>query len=101
MKLFKTLSKKKLLLLNLFLFIYVATNLIGGERGLHSYFEKRNLEKNLLSNKNYLDLELTRFENKNYLLSKKIDLDYLDILYRDKLKLVKECDILIQLNNEN
>ena len=41
---FKT---KKLLLLNIVLSIYIVTNLIGGERGLVSYYEKKkNLKKN-------------------------------------------------------
>ena len=38
---------KKLLLLNILLTIYIATNLIGGERGLISYYEKDKIQKNL------------------------------------------------------
>ncbi len=97
MKFFKILTKKKFILLNLFLFVYIATNLIGGERGLMSYFDKKNLKNKLLSDKISLTNELIELENKNFLLSKKIDLDYLDILYRDKLKFVKEGEILIRL----
>ena len=97
MKFFKILTKKKFILLNLFLFVYIATNLIGGERGLMSYFDKKNLKNKLLSEKISLTNELIELENKNFLLSKKIDLDYLDILYRDKLKFVKEGEILIRL----
>jgi len=36
-------------------------------------------------------------ENKNQLLSKKNDLDYLDILYRDKLKFGNKDEIIIKL----
>ena len=36
---------RKLLLLNIVLFTYVATNLIGGERGLVSYLEKKKQRK--------------------------------------------------------
>jgi hypothetical protein len=40
----KIIRKKKILLLNLFLTLYIATNLIGGERGLVSFFEKKILK---------------------------------------------------------
>ena len=77
--------------------MYVIINLIGGERGLISYFEKKNIERSLMQkySKNINQLDIV--ENKNKLLSKTIDLDYLDILYRDKLKYGKKEEILIKL----
>ena len=51
MRLIKLLKTKKLILLNIFLTLYVGTNLIGGERGLISYFEKKNLEMKLSEKK--------------------------------------------------
>ena len=45
MRLFNFLTKKKLLLLNILLTIYIATNMIGGERGLVSYYEKEKKQK--------------------------------------------------------
>jgi hypothetical protein len=47
MKLIKIFKNRKLFLLNIFLTIYVATNFVGGERGLLSYIEKKNIEKKL------------------------------------------------------
>ena len=44
LKLFKI---KKILLLNIFLTLYVGINLIGGDRGLISFFEKKKLETKL------------------------------------------------------
>ena len=41
MRLIESFKKRKLLLLNVFLTLYVGINLIGGERGLASYFEKK------------------------------------------------------------
>ena len=41
--------------------------------------------------------ELENLEHKNELLSKNIDHDYLDILYRTKLKLGTKDEILIKL----
>tara|TARA_B100001996_G_C18533051_1_gene543856 strand:- start:546 stop:842 length:297 start_codon:yes stop_codon:yes gene_type:complete len=97
MKLIKLLKTKKLILLNIFLTLYVGTNLIGGERGLISYFEKKNLEKKLSQEKFELSNKLNKLENKNKLLSEKLDLDYLDTLYRQKLKFGKRDEILIKL----
>ena len=48
MRFIKILSKKKIFFLNIFLTLYVGINLIGGERGLLSYFEKKNIENNLI-----------------------------------------------------
>ena len=53
MRLFNFLTKKKLLLLNILLTLYIATNMIGGERGLISYYEKEKKQKNLFEKKIY------------------------------------------------
>ena len=97
MKLIKLLKTKKLILLNIFLTLYVGINLIGGERSLVSYFEKRNLEKKLNEKQIELSNKIDELENENRLLSEKIDLDYLDTLYRQKLKFGKRDEILIKL----
>jgi len=91
---FKT---KKLLLLNIVLTLYVSTNLIGGERGLVSFFEKKGIEKNLVKKKQEISVKLAELDKKNRLLSDQVDLDYLDIIYRDKLKLGKKNEIVIKL----
>ena len=41
--------------------------------------------------------KLEKLENKNKLLSESVNLDYLDILYREKLKYGKKDEILIKL----
>ena len=97
MRFIKLLKTKKLILLNIFLTLYVGTNLIGGERGLISYFEKKNLEMKLSEKKVELSNKLNELENENKLLSEKINLDYLDTLYRQKLKFGKRDEILIKL----
>jgi hypothetical protein len=75
----------------------VGINLIGGERGLLSYFEKKQINTNLVQNSLILSNELKIIENKNKLLSEKNDLDYLDTLYREKLKFGNKEEILIKL----
>ena len=41
MKLFQIFKNKKILLMNVFLTLYVGINLVGGERGMFSFFEKK------------------------------------------------------------
>ena len=97
MKLIQILKNKKIFLLNIFLTLYVSINLIGGERGLFSYFEKKNKENLLAQKETQLMQKLKETEKKNKLLSENIDLDYLDSLYREKLKFGKKDEILIKL----
>ena len=91
---FKT---KKLLLLNIVLSIYIVTNLIGGERGLVSYYEKKKLEKELEIKEASLINELLEVEKMNTLLSTKLNLDFIDTIYREKLKFGKKEEIIIKL----
>ncbi len=64
MRLFNFFTKKKLLLLNILLTLYIVTNMIGGERGLISYYEKEKKQKNLIEKKNILSKKLDEFEKK-------------------------------------
>ena len=97
MKLLIFLKTKKLLLLNILLTFYIATNLVGGERGLISYYEKDRVHKNLIQKEKKLSNELTNIEKKNKLLSTKLNLDYVDMIYREKLKFGKKDEIIIKL----
>ena len=97
MRLFNFLIKKKFLLLNVFLTLYIATNMIGGERGLISYYEKEKKQKNLIEKKKILTEKLNEFEKKNKLLSTNLNLDYVETLYREKLKFGKKEEIIIKL----
>ena len=97
MKLRNFLLNNKLMMLNIVLCLYVLTNFIGGERGIVSYFEKNKLLVGLNKEKAVLIEDLKVLQNKNRLLSEKIDLDYIDILYREKFKVGKKDEILIKL----
>ena len=90
-------SRKKLLLINIFLSIYILINLIGGDRGLLSYFEKKKLVVNLKHLEQKLNEDLIDLEKKNSLLSEKINYDYIDILYREKFKFGNEEEIIIKI----
>ncbi len=97
MRLFNFLKKKKLLLFNILLTLYIATNMIGGDRGLVSYYEKEKKQKKLIEKKNVLSEKLNEFEKKNKLLSTNLNLDYVETLYREKLKFGKKEEIIIKL----
>ena len=96
MKLFESIKKKKFLLFNIFFTLYIGINLVGGERGLISYFDKKNIYQELVKKDKKLSLELTDLDN-NISLINKNDLDYLDILYREKFNYVTEDEIIIKL----
>ena len=51
MNFFDVFKKRKILFLNIFLFLYIVFNLLTGERGLMAYFEKNELEKKLIKTK--------------------------------------------------
>ena len=102
MRLIESFKKKKLILLNIFLALYVGINLIGGERGLVSYFEKKNILNQLKNEKMKLSNKINELEAKNLLLTDNLDLDYIETLIRQKFLFGKKGEkIYIIKNNEN
>ena len=96
MRLIESLKKKKFILFNIFFSLYIGINLIGGERGLISYFDKKKIYEEMKNKDKILTVNLVNLEHK-LLLLKNNDLDYLDMLYREKLKYGTEDEILIKL----
>jgi len=99
MNFFDVFKKRKILFLNIFLFLYIVFNLLTGERGLMAYFEKSELEKKLTKTKIVLTEEIQILDKKNSLLSENLNFDFVDILIRDKLKLGKKEEIIIKIND--
>tara|TARA_B000000532_G_scaffold188689_1_gene154695 strand:- start:414 stop:707 length:294 start_codon:yes stop_codon:yes gene_type:complete len=96
MKLVNNLKKKKFLLFNIFFTLYIGINFIGGERGLISYFDKKNTYEELVEKDKNLTVTQKKLNQKISLINKK-DPDYLDMLYRQKLNYVTEDEIIIKL----
>ena len=96
MKLIESLKKKKFLLFNVFFTLYIGINLIGGERGLISYFDKKNTYEKLIEEEKVLTAKLKNLDH-NISLINKNDPDYLDMLYRQKFNYVTEDEIIIKL----
>ena len=80
----KIISQKKFTLISILLFLYVILNFLDGERGLISFYEKQNIKKNLIQEKQTLVEKLFFVEKKNSLLTDSVDLDYLETMYRKK-----------------
>ena len=89
MRFVETINKRKFTLISIFLFLFVLLNLLDGERGLISYYEKQNRIERLFQKKELLVSQLDLIEKKNSLLTDIIDVDYLETLYRKKFMVGK------------
>ena len=96
MRLIESLKKKKFILFNIFFTLYIGINLIGGERGLISYFDKKKIYEELEIKEKELTSKLGDVEHKITLI-KNNDFDYLDTLYREKFKYGTKDEIIIKL----
>jgi len=88
----------KFTLITVFLFLYVLINLLDGQRGLISYYEKQKIKELLIEEKKTLSIKLAMVEKKNKLLTDKVDLDYLEMLYREKFMVGKSNEYIYKSN---
>ena len=99
---FVRIKKNYFLLISTFLIFYFFFNLLDGERGLFSYFKKKEILINLKSEEKDLTNKIKNLEFKNSLLSDKLDLDYVEILIREKFLFGKEGETLYMIKkNDN
>ena len=73
-----------LLLIFIFLLLYFLFNLLSGQRWLISYFDKKETLKNLKNEELSLINKINDLDFKNSLLSDNLDLDYVEILIRER-----------------
>jgi|TARA_B100000745_G_scaffold11885_1_gene8921 hypothetical protein len=92
MSFLQIINKKKIILITIFLFLYLILNLFDGERGLISYFKKKNIINNLSLEKKLLIKKTNLIEKKNNMLTDVIDLDYLETVYREKFMVGKKSE---------
>ena len=98
MRFLEIINKKKFTLISVLMLIYVILNLLDGERGLISYYEKQKIIEQLFQEKKSLALQLDSVEKKNMLLTGIIDTDYLEILYRKKFMVGKSNERIYKNN---
>ena len=84
------LKKNYFILIITFLFIYFFFNLLDGDRGLISYREKKDIYEQLKNDQITLNNKIEELEHKNSLLTENIDLDFIEILIREKFLFGKE-----------
>ena len=84
------LKKNYFILIITFLFLYFFFNLLDGERGLVSYIKKKDIYEKLKNDQNALNNKIADLEHKNSLLTENIDLDFIEILIREKFLFGKE-----------
>ena len=84
------LKKNYFILIITFLFIYFFFNLLDGDRGLISYMEKKDIYEQLKNDQITLNIKIEDLEHKNSLLTENIDLDFIEILIREKFLFGKE-----------
>ena len=77
-------KKNYFILIYTFLFLYFIFNLFDGERGLISYFKKKNILIDHNNQKINLSNKIKDLEHKNSLLTYNLDLDYIETLKRKK-----------------
>ena len=96
-------KKNYFILIVTFLFIYFFFNLLGGDRGLISYIKKKEIYEDLKIKQNNLRIKIQDLEHKNSLLTENIDLDFIEILIRDKFLFGKdgETTYIIKYDGQN
>jgi len=97
---FDTIKKNYFILIVTFLFIYFFFNLLGGERGLISYLKKKKIYEELKIKQIDLKFKIQELEHKNSLLTKDIDLDFIEVLIRDKFLFGKEGETTYIINDD-
>ena len=89
-----------ILILPILLIIYFSLSLLGGNRGLFAYLDKKDQFENLLKKKVFLTNEIIKVKKINSLIGENLDKDYLEILIRDKFVVGKKGENTYIIENE-
>ena len=99
---FKIIKKNFFLSISTFFILYFFFNLLDGERGLLSYLKKKKSLIDLQNKELLLSNKIKNLELKNSLLTDNLDLDFIEILIREKFLFGKKEETLyIIKKNEN
>ena len=98
----KRLKKNYFFLVSVFLILYFFFNLVSGQRGLISYFDKKKSLEALQQEESLMINQIKDLDLKNSLLSDNLDLDYIETLIRERFLFGKKNEkIYILKTNEN
>ena len=95
------LKKNYFIIVSFFLILYFFTNLLSGDRGLFSYFEKKDQLSKLEKDEMLLTKKIEDLTFKNSLLSDNLDLDFIEILIREKFLFGKKGEKIYIIKDEN
>jgi len=94
------LKKNYFLLIITFLIFYFFFNLLSGERGLISYFEKKDQLNTLKAEESLLKNQIKDLDFKNSLLSDNLNLDYIETLIRERFLFGKKNEKIYIIKNQ-
>jgi cell division protein FtsB len=97
----KKFKKNYFLLVSTFLILYFFFNLLSGQRGLISYFEKKQILNNLQNKEFLLKKQIKDLDFKNSLLSDNLDLDYIETLIRERFLFGKKNETIYIIKNND
>ena len=97
----KRLKKNYFLLISIFLILYFFFNLLSGQRGLISYFDKKQTLKSLSQQESLLISQIEDLDFKNSLLSDNLDLDYIETLIRERYLFGKKNETIYIIKNND
>ena len=92
-------KKNYFIYISTFLIIYFFFNLLDGERGLISYIQKKDILTDLKSKRIKLEIENKNLENKIDILGDNLDLDFVEILIREKFMFGKKDEKIFILED--
>ena len=95
------LKKNYFLLISIFFILYFFFNLLSGQRGLISYFEKKQILENLKAEEIRLINQIKDLSFKNSLLSDNLDLDYIETLIRERFLFGKKNETIYIIKNND
>ena len=95
----KRLKNNYFLLVSTFLILYFFFNLLSGERGLISFFEKNQILTDLQKQESLLIEQIKDLDFKNSLLSDNLDLDYIETLIRERFLFGKINETIYIIKN--
>ncbi|WP_440634862.1 FtsB family cell division protein [Candidatus Pelagibacter sp. HIMB1746] len=96
----RLIKRNYFLLTSIFLIFYFIFNLVSGERGLFSYFDKKELLSDLKKEEALLINKIEDIDHKNSLLSTNLDLDYVEILIRERFLLGKKGETIYLIKKD-
>ncbi len=97
----KRLKKNYFLIISTFLILYFFFNLLSGQRGLISYFEKKQVLNSLENDQILLTNQIRDLDFKNSLLSDNLDLDYIETLIRERFLFGKKNETIYIIKNND